>query len=104
MIAALKLNLGSGLHPRTGYINVDKVGAPDVKHDLETFPWPWPDDSVGEIVLRHVLEHLGRRPAVYLGIVKEMYRVCRADARIFIDVVHFRSRLLLARPDPRCGP
>src|ERR1700724_999619 len=75
IMRALKLNLGSGQNPRAGYINVDKYGTPDVKHDLETFPWPWPDDSVSEIVLCHVLEHLGQDPKVYLAIMKEMYRV-----------------------------
>ena len=91
MMTALKLNLGSGMRPLPGYVNVDKFGDPDVRHDLETFPWPWPDNSVAEIVLCHVLEHLGQDPNVYLAIMKEMYRVCQANARIEIEVPHFRS-------------
>ena len=55
----LKLNLGSGQNPRPGYVNVDKHGDPDLKCDLESFPWPWPDSSVSEILLIHVLEQLG---------------------------------------------
>ncbi len=76
MADLLKLNLGSGKNPLPGYINVDKFGVPDVLHDLETFPWPWETSSVGEVVLRHVLEHLGETTAIYFGIIKELYRVC----------------------------
>ena len=90
-MTALKLNLGSGRRPRPGYVNVDKFGDPDVVHDLETLPWPWADNSVGEIVLCHVLEHLGQDANVYFAIMREMYRVCQADARILIHVPHFRS-------------
>jgi predicted SAM-dependent methyltransferase len=89
-MTALKLNLGSGSRPMPGYVNVDKYGTPDVTHDLEAFPWPWPDNSVGEVMLRHVLEHLGQQTDVYFGIVKELHRVCQADAHIFIVVPHFR--------------
>ena len=60
MDSLLKLNLGCGQHHREGYINVDKYGSPDILHDLETFPWPWRDNSVKEILLYHVLEHLGQ--------------------------------------------
>jgi hypothetical protein len=98
MMAGLKLNLGCGENHYPGYVNVDKFGTPDVVHDLETFPWPWPDDAVSEIVLYHVLEHLGQQPAVYLGIMKEMYRVCQPDARIFIAVPHFRHDMFFHDP------
>src|SRR6516162_1537826 len=63
-MAGLKLNLGCGDKRIPGYINVDKFSNPDLKHDLETFPWPWPDDSVSEILLIHVLEHLGQETRV----------------------------------------
>jgi hypothetical protein len=90
-MSGLKLNLGCGNKRLDGYINVDKYGDPDLKHDLETFPWPWPDNSVAEIQLIHVLEHLGRDTDTYLGIIKEMYRICQPDATILIIVPHHRS-------------
>jgi hypothetical protein len=89
-MSGLRLNLGCGASRLDGYINVDKLGDPDLRHDLEVFPWPWPDDSVSEIVLNHVLEHLGHDPKVYLGIMQEMYRVCRSGAFIRIVVPHHR--------------
>jgi hypothetical protein len=97
-MAGLKLNLGCGEKRYPGYINVDRFGSPDLKHDLETFPWPWPDDSVSEILLIHVLEHLGLETSVFLGIMKEMYRVCQAGARVYIVVPHFRHNLYFDDP------
>ena len=94
----LKLNLGSGQNPQPGFLNVDKYGSPDLKCDLESFPWPWPDNSVSHILLVHVLEHLGASPEVFIGIMKEMYRVCEADARISIVVPHPRHDHFLGDP------
>jgi hypothetical protein len=94
----LKLNLGSGQNPRPGYVNVDKYGTPDLQCDLEVFPWPWADDAVSEIILHHVLEHLGHTPAVFIGIMKEMYRVCSPDAEIHITVPHPRHDHFIGDP------
>lgn len=88
----MKLNLGCGYRKSPDFLNVDHspVCEPDLVLDLEATPWPWPDDSVDEVVLFHVLEHLGRDPNVYFAIIKELYRVCRADALIRIAVPHPR--------------
>ena len=50
-MANLKLNLGCGAKRLKGYVNVDKFGDPDLRLDLETFPYPWNDNSVAEIEL-----------------------------------------------------
>lgn len=86
----IKLNLGCGKNHRDGYLNVDKFGEPDLRHDLEIFPWPWQDSSVSEIELNHVLEHLGQDTDTYLGIIKEIYRVCIDQATVNIVVPHPR--------------
>jgi hypothetical protein len=91
MATALKLNLGCGQNHKPGYVNVDRYGQPDIRHDLETFPWPWEENAAGEIVLNHVLEHLGESRAVYLNIVQELYRICQPGAAVHIAVPHPRS-------------
>ena len=94
----MKLNLGSGSNPKPDYCNVDKYGNPDVKHDLDQFPWPWDDSTIDEIRLNHVLEHLGETAKIYFGIIKEIYRVCKPDAKIEIIVPHPRHDDFLNDP------
>lgn len=96
----LKLNLGCGNRKREGFVNVDAQPGcrPDLVLDLETTPWPWPDDSVDEIDLIHVLEHLGQSPAVYLSLIRELWRICCDGARVRIVVPHPRSDEYLNDP------
>jgi hypothetical protein len=88
----VKLNLGCGHHKLPGWVNVDHSAAcePDAVLDLESFPWPWPDDSADEVMLRHVLEHLGASTAKYYGVIRELWRVCRDGALERITVPHVR--------------
>jgi hypothetical protein len=96
----MRLNLGCGGRKFPDWINVDKFSTcgPDQIVDLEQFPWPWPDNSVDEVRMFHVLEHLGAETAVYLGIIKELYRVCRDGAAIHIIVPHLRHDDYLGDP------
>jgi len=102
-VTGLKLNLGCGANHFLGYINVDKYGSPDIRHDLETFPWPWTDNSVSEITLVHVLEHLGQQTDVYLRIMQEMYRICHGRGPHPHHRAHLPPRQFLRRSDPRAG-
>ena len=95
---SLKLNLGCGQFPKEGYLNVDKYGEPEFRFDLETFPWPWADNSVEHIILHHVLEHLGAATDIYLKIIGELYRVCKVGALIDITVPHPRHEDFIGDP------
>lgn len=88
----MKLNMGCGHNRKEGFFNVDLSPEcnPDMVCDLEKFPWPWENDSVNEVVFNHCLEHLGGDPKVFLGIMKELYRVCQAGAVVWINVPHPR--------------
>jgi len=87
----MRLNLGCGQNHLDGYINVDKFGNPDLCFDLETFPYPWNDNSVVEIEMHHVLEHLGQQTETYLKIIQELYRICAPGAKLHITVPHHRN-------------
>jgi hypothetical protein len=96
----MKLNLGCGQNKLPGYVNVDKFDTftPDRVFDLEVFPWPFDDDSADEIVMRHVLEHLGAQVEVFFGIMKELYRVLTPGGLLDIKVPHPRSEGYLGDP------
>ncbi len=96
----MRLNLGCGTRKLEGWVNVDSSRgcSPDQLVDLEQLPWPWPEGSVEEVLLSHVLEHLGRTTELYLGILKELYRVCSNGAKITIIVPHPRHDFFLNDP------
>jgi tetratricopeptide (TPR) repeat protein len=96
----MKLNMGCGYNKREGYVNVDLSPAcrPDVVFNLEETPWPWGENSVKEVVFTHCLEHLGGETKVFLGIVKELYRVCMDGAIIYISAPHPRHDNFIGDP------
>lgn len=96
----MKLNLGCGDKKLPGFVNCDAQAScePDRVVDLESLPWPFDDNCADEIVLSHVLEHLGESSKTYLGIIKELYRVCAPDAVVRIAVPHPRHDDFLTDP------
>ncbi len=82
-----KLNLGSGEFLKEGYVNVDftSISEPDVRHDLNRFPYPFEDDHFDVIEADHVLEHLENA----FRVVEELYRIARHGATIHLRVPHF---------------
>lgn len=96
----MKLNMGCGYNKHEGFVNVDASPecAPDLVCDLESLPWPWPDDSVDEVLFNHSLEHLGQDTRVFLGMIKELYRVCKDQATITINAPHPRHNNFINDP------
>ena len=86
----MKLNLGCGSRHLEGWLNIDTVASlqPDRVMDLEQTPWDLPTDAAEEVLLNHVLEHLGASTASFLGVMGELHRVCRDGALIRINVPH----------------
>lgn len=88
----MKLNIGCGYSKIEGFLNLDKYDTcgPDQVMDAEHFPWPFPDNSVDVAWFDNSLEHMGGDPEVFLGIMRELYRVCRPGAQVHICVPHPR--------------
>lgn len=93
------LNLGCGRRRVEGAVNVDltEETSPDVVHDLNVRPWPFPDDCFGEVLAHDVVEHL----AETIETLEEIHRVCRDGARVKITVPHFSSSNAFTDPTHR---
>ena len=96
----MKFNMGCGMRRMDGYVNVDAspAAAADQVWDLEVLPWPWPDNCAEEIRFIHSLEHMGADTKVYLGIIKEIYRIAAPGCRVRIEVPHPRHDNFLGDP------
>ncbi len=86
----MKLNIGCGFSKAEGFLNLDKYPAckPDQVMDAEVRPWPFDDNSVDEVLFNHSLEHMGADTEVFLGLLQELYRVCKPGAKVQINVPH----------------
>jgi Methyltransferase domain len=92
-----KLNLGCGRDYRDGCVNVDfnlEVRA-DLYADLSV-NLPFADDSIDEVLLDNVLEHIPR-PRYFL-FMDDLYRVCKAGARISVYVPHYSGMYAFKHP------
>jgi len=87
----LKIHLGCGEKKKAGYSNVDLFGEPDVRCDLNVFPWPWADNSVDEIFCEHWLEHVDN----YEKTMLEVYRILKPNGIFHAKVPHFRAPMTI---------
>ena len=93
------LNLGCGNRRVEGAINLDVTPdtAPDVVHDLDVLPWPFPSDQFREVLANDVIEHLGDT----LAVLGEIHRVCADGAVVRITVPHFSCANAFTDPTHR---
>jgi len=91
------LNLGCGFDRFEGYVNVDAfdICKPDIVHDLNEFPYPWADNSVDEIKMLHILEHLDDWWKVFL----ECVRILKPGGYLHIHVPDESSSTALTYRD-----
>lgn len=84
-----KLNLGCGKKHFPDHVNLDLVPAvnPDVVHDLDCYPYPFPDSRFDEIVVYDVIEHIGDVPSF----MREIWRLAKPGAKVQITTPHFSA-------------
>ena len=88
----LRLNVGCGRDIQAGWVNIDHADLPgvDISFDLERcgeLRLPFEDDSVGEIRLFHVIEHIHN----VLPLMEELYRVASNGCLCTVRVPHGAS-------------
>lgn len=83
------LDVGCGQDKIHTAIGVDMIKLPevDVVHDLNSFPWPFADNTFDHVVCKHSLEHLNN----FIGVIEEIYRITKPDGIIEILVPHYAS-------------
>ncbi|MEK6874433.1 MAG: methyltransferase domain-containing protein [Nanoarchaeota archaeon] len=85
----IRLNLGAGWRPIPGYTNHDivKLKGIDITFDLNIFPWPYKDNSVDEVRMHDVLEHLDN----VVQVMREVHRILKPGGFVNLLVPHWNS-------------
>jgi hypothetical protein len=88
-VAKRILNLGCGAKKLPHAVNLDltQLTNPDVVHDLNAVPWPFPDRAFEEVHAYDVLEHVFD----VVSFMEELHRICAPGAVVHITVPHFSS-------------
>jgi SAM-dependent methyltransferase len=93
------LNMGCGQKRMDGAINLDRIAEtqPDVIHDLNRTPWPFPDGTFRAVYASDVIEHLDD----VVQVMEEIHRVSRNGALVYITVPHFSCSNAFTDPTHR---
>jgi hypothetical protein len=85
----MNLYFGCGKDKVDGFLGIDRVktGAVDIIHDMNTFPYPFDDNSVNNVLLSHILEHLPDT----IRVMEEIWRICKNSAMIRVVVPYYNS-------------
>ena len=75
-------------------VDIDPSVKPDVLHDFNRFPYPFPEGHADRIYAKHIIEHLDdpRR------FVEEIYRILKPGGIAWIETPHFSNYVAYAEP------
>jgi len=80
----IKLDIGCGANKQPGFVGIDvrpEQGV-DIVHDLQTYPWPLPDNSVSLAVCSHVMEHINPADFGFIKFMNEIWRVMKPGSEL----------------------
>lgn len=84
------LEIGAGMIRRVPHaitLDCNPLVSPDVLHELDVFPYPFPANSFDIVIAEHVLEHL--RDVVH--VIEELHRIVVPGGLLLVEVPHFSS-------------
>lgn len=88
LLHPFRLDVACGSNKTPGFFGVDIAGNDvDVTWDLEKFPWPFPDNSVDEIVCNHYIEHTKD----LIAFMNELYRIMVPGGTAIIRAPYYNS-------------
>ncbi len=90
------LDVGCGTAKIKGAIGIDRVALPevDIVHDLNSFPWPFENESFGEIYMNDIIEHLDDT----IKVMEEIHRLLIIGGKVHIRVVYWNHRYAFSDP------
>ncbi len=95
-----KLNLGCGFDIRPDFINADNFAEcnPDILFDVEQADWGFEDNRFDYVLMKHVLEHVGKDFADFARIMRNLHRILSPAGILEIHVPHYRHETYWSDP------
>lgn len=96
----IRLDIGGGRTPQPGFVNIDIRDLPevDIVHDVESIPWPLPDNCVLVAVASHLVEHISPAHFGFVHFMNEVWRVLKPGGEFAISCPHGSSQGFLQDP------
>ncbi len=81
------LDIGCGANKMKGAIGIDRVSLPhvDIVHDLNSFPYPFEQNTFDEIYATHIIERLDSITRT----MEELHRIAKPNAKVTIITPHY---------------
>lgn len=101
----IRLDIGCGAGKQTGWFGIDMQPLPgvDCVHDLESYPWPLPDECALVAMASHVVEHINPAQGGFLRFMDEVWRLLKPGGEFAIVTPHGWSAGYLQDPT-HCNP
>ena len=92
------LDLGCGKSKKPGFTRMDRNKAvkPDIRWDLEKFPYPIPKESVVTMVASHIVEHI--TPKAMIDFMSELWRIDVEGCQLAASMPYGHSSGFLQEP------
>ena len=87
----IKLDLGCGENKQPGFIGMDlrKLKNVDIVHNVEKFPFPFPDESCSIVLASHLIEHI--KPWLMLKLMDEVWRIMKTGGQFWLALPYALS-------------
>ena len=101
----IKIDLGGGKNPQNKFINIDRrrLKNVDIVHDLETTPWPLPDNCATLVMASHIVEHINPAKEGFIKFMDECWRVLKIGGQMMIATPYAGSEGYWSDPT-HCNP
>jgi len=98
--AIRKLNLGCGFDIRPDFVNADSFSeSRPVRLPPAPPPdWPFDDGRFDHVLMKHVLEHVGKDFDVFAQIMRNLHRILSPGGILEIHVPHYRHETYWSDP------
>lgn len=80
----LDIGCGEGKEPNCVGLDIRDLPGVDIVHDMESIPYPLPDECCISILARHVVEHINPAKGLFLRVMNEWWRLLKPYGRLML--------------------